>query len=63
MQLPGGGGIVDTVGSFGGVLSWQIGLFDVAKAKSWDELVEKLVSNTPERTDEVVLVFERPTEA
>jgi len=68
MQLPGGGGgggggVADTLGSFGGLLSWQIGLFDVARAKSWDELVEKLVSNTPERTDEVVLVFERPTEA
>ena len=26
-------------------------------------VVEKLVSNTPERTDDVTLVFERPTEA
>lgn len=63
MQLPGGAGVVDTVASFGGLLSWKIGLFDVESAKSWEEVVEKLVSNTPERTDEVVLVFERPTEA
>ena len=47
---------MDTVASFGGMLSWKIGLFDINKAKSWDEVVDKLVSNTPERTDEVVLV-------
>jgi len=29
------------------------------KAKRWEEVVEKLVSNTKERTDEVVLIFER----
>jgi len=60
MQLPGGEGVVDTVASFGGMLSWKMGLFDVDSAKSWEEVVDKLVSNTPERTDEVVLVFERP---
>ena len=56
----GGGGILTTVASFGGVLSYQLGLFDVVKAKTWDDVVEALTSNTPERTDEVVLVFERP---
>jgi len=34
----------------------------VAKATSWDEVIEALVSNTEERTDEVTLVFERATE-
>lgn len=63
MQLPGGESMMDTVASFGGMLSWKMGLFDVAKAKDWDELVDKLVSNTPERTDEVILVFERPIPA
>lgn len=63
MQLPSGDGALTTVASFGGMLSWKIGLFDVDKAQSWDEVVEKLVSNTPERTDEVVLVFERPSAA
>merc|ERR1740138_269267 len=54
MQLAGGGGggIITTVASFGGALSYKIGLFDVAKAKSWDDVVEALTSNTPERTDE-----------
>merc|ERR1740130_1417167 len=61
MQLAGsGGGILTTVASFGGALSYKIGLFDVAKAKSWDDVIEALTSNTPERTNEVVLVFERP---
>ena len=62
MQLPGGEGVVDTVASFGGMLKWKIGLFDLSKAESWDEVVDKLTSNTPERTDEVVLVFERPSD-
>ena len=46
--------------SFAGGLSWQMGLFDVNQAADWDEVVEVLVSNTPERTDKVTLVFERP---
>merc|ERR1712194_551412 len=49
------------VASFGGVLAYKIGLFDVVQAKTWDDVVEALTSNTPERTDEVVLVFERPS--
>eukprot|EP00965_Chrysotila_dentata_P206877 6183794-Pleurochrysis_carterae.AAC.3 len=47
--------------SFGGAIGWQLSLFDVNKAKTWDEVVNALVSNTPERTDSVTLVFERPT--
>lgn len=62
MGLPRGDGLVSTVASFGGAIGWQISLFDVAKAKSFDEVVEALVSNTPERTDQVTLVFERPTQ-
>jgi hypothetical protein len=37
----------------------RLGLFDVAKANSFEEVVEALVSNTEERTDEVTLIFER----
>merc|ERR1712087_228370 len=60
MGLPRGDGVVSTVASFGGAIGWQISLFDVSKASSWDAVVEALVSNTPERTDSVTLVFERP---
>ena len=49
------GGVLNTVASFGGVMKWKIGLFDVAKAQNWDEVVEALTSNTPERTNEASL--------
>ena len=60
--LPGGAASPGaTIASFSGAgLSWQMGLLDVAKATSWDEVVEALTSNTEERTDTVTLVFERP---
>ena len=63
MGLPGGAASPGaTVASFSGAgLSWQLGLFDVRKATSWDDVVTALTSNTPERTQEVTLVFERPT--
>jgi hypothetical protein len=32
----------------------------VNKAKSWDQVVEALVSNTEQRTNTMTLVFERP---
>lgn len=62
--LPGGpASISATQASFSGVgLSYQLGLCDVAKAESWDDVVQALTSNTQERTDYVMLVFERPTE-
>ena len=64
MALPGGAGAFDTVASFGGVgLTWRMGMFDVNKAGSGDEVVEALVSNTSERTDSVTLIFERPIKA
>lgn len=62
LGLPSGDGAITTAASFAGAISWQLGLFDVAKATSWDEVIEALVSNTEERTDEVTLVFERATE-
>jgi hypothetical protein len=60
LDLPQGDGVVTTVASFAGGLSWQMGLFDVAKAGSWEEIVNALVSNTEQRTDTVTLIFERP---
>jgi len=63
MGLPRGDGLLSTAASFGGAIGWQIGLFDVNKATSWDQVVEALVSNTQERTDVITLVFERPTQS
>merc|ERR1711920_140747 len=63
MGLPRGDGLISTAASFGGAIGWQISLFDVTSAQSWDSVVEALVSNTPERTDSVTLVFERPLPA
>lgn len=37
-------------------------MFDVLAAKDWRQVVEALLTNTQERTDEVVLIFERPLE-
>mmetsp|Transcript_29882 Transcript_29882/g.44169 ORF Transcript_29882/g.44169 Transcript_29882/m.44169 type:complete len:190 (-) Transcript_29882:139-708(-) len=59
MGLPRGDGILSTAASFSGGIGWQCSLFDVAKATSWESVVEALTSNTPQRTDEVVLLFER----
>lgn len=63
MGLPMGDGIVSTAASFAGGLSWQCTLFDVTKASRWEAVVEALTSNVSSRTDEVVLIFERPLEA
>jgi len=59
LGLPTGDGLVTTAASFAGGLSWQCTMFDVMKADAWEQVVEALVSNTPDRTDEVVLLFER----
>mmetsp|Transcript_46541 Transcript_46541/g.68787 ORF Transcript_46541/g.68787 Transcript_46541/m.68787 type:complete len:187 (+) Transcript_46541:2-562(+) len=59
MGLPRGDGVVSTVASFGGGISWQCSLFDVVRAKAWEEVIEALTSNVEQRTDEVVLIFER----
>lgn len=53
-------GVFDMLGSFGGLLKWKVNMFDMNKAQSWDDVVEALTSNTPDRTDSVTLVFERP---
>ena len=37
-------------------------MFDVLEAKSWEQVVEALVSNTEDKTDVVLLIFERPLE-
>mmetsp|Transcript_9103 Transcript_9103/g.11213 ORF Transcript_9103/g.11213 Transcript_9103/m.11213 type:complete len:191 (+) Transcript_9103:65-637(+) len=63
MGLPRGDGILTTAASFSGSIGWQCSLFDVMGAKKWDEVVEALTSNVPSRTDEVVLLFERPLPA
>jgi len=60
LGLPEGGGIIATAAMFSGGVSWRCSLFNVMAAKSWDQVVEALVSNTESQTDEVVLLFERP---
>lgn len=60
MGLPRGDGLLTTAASFGGALSWQCSLFDVLKASRWEDVVQALTSNVESRTDEVLLVFERP---
>ena len=62
MGLPRGDGIVTTVGSFGGAIGWQCSLFNVRKATAWDQVVEALVTNTEQRTDYCLLLFERDKE-
>lgn len=63
LGIPQGDGIVATASFFSGGVSWGCTMFNVMAAKSWDQVVEALVSNVESRTDEVVLLFERPTEA
>lgn len=58
--LPRGDGMVTTAMSFAGGISWQCSMFDVMRAKRWEDVVEALTSNVEQRTDEVVLLFERP---
>ena len=62
MGLPRGDGIISTAASFSGGIGWQCSLFDVARATSWESVVEALVTNVEQRTDEVVLIFERKLE-
>ncbi|KAL3808088.1 hypothetical protein ACHAXA_006850 [Cyclostephanos tholiformis] len=60
LGLPRGDGVITTAMSFSGGISWQCSMFDVMKAGRWDAVVEALVSNESSRTNEVVLLFERP---
>jgi hypothetical protein len=49
--------------STAGGISWGCTIFDVLKANEWEEVVEALTSNIADRTDEVLLIFERPLES
>lgn len=60
LGFPSGDGLITSAASFSGGVSWQCSLFNVVKARSWDQVVEALTSNVETRTDEVVLIFERP---
>lgn len=60
LGLPRGDGVITTAMSFSGGISWQCSMFDVLAAKRWEDVVAALVSNEKSRTDEVVLLFERP---
>merc|ERR1712071_387699 len=60
MGLPRGNGAITTAASFSGAISWQVSMFDVMRAGSWEDVVTALTSNTADRTNEVVLLFERP---
>jgi hypothetical protein len=61
LGLPPGDGIGTTLASFAGGLSWQCSMFNVmAPGVVWEQVLAALLSNTQERTDEVVLIFERP---
>jgi hypothetical protein len=60
LGLPAGEGLLTTAAAFSGGLSWQCTMFNVMKAKAWEQVVEALTSNIASRTDEVVLIFEQP---
>lgn len=60
LGLPRGEGLAETAAAFGGGLKWQCSMFNVVTAKAWEQVVEALTSNVEERTNEVVLIFERP---
>jgi hypothetical protein len=49
MGLPKGDGVISTVASFAGGVSWQCSIFNVVKANSWEEVVEALTSNVDVR--------------
>ncbi len=63
LGLPRGDGVITTAMSFAGGIGWQVSMFDVARATSWEDVVTALVSNEGSRTDEVVMLFERPLSA
>jgi hypothetical protein len=60
LGLPRGESLGNTAASFAGGLFWQCSMYDLMKAKAWEQVVNALTSNTDTHTDEVVLVFERP---
>lgn len=52
-------GLASSAATIAGGLSWQCSMFDVCKAKVWEQVVLALTSNVADKTDEVVLIFER----
>lgn len=62
LGLPQGDGMITTAASFAGGVSWQCSMFDVVKAKVWEQVVAALTSNVASRTDEVLMIFERSTD-
>jgi hypothetical protein len=49
MGVPAGDGVISTVASFAGGVSWQCGMYNVMNARSWEEVVEALTSNVEVR--------------
>ena len=49
LDTPNEGSVLGSAASISGNLSWQIGLFDVARATTWQEVVDVLTSNVKER--------------
>jgi hypothetical protein len=62
LGLPAGEGLAQSAASWSGGLKWQCSLFNVLAARDWRQVVEALQTNLPQRTDEVVLIFERALE-
>mmetsp|Transcript_4800 Transcript_4800/g.12072 ORF Transcript_4800/g.12072 Transcript_4800/m.12072 type:complete len:209 (-) Transcript_4800:1622-2248(-) len=60
LGLPRGDGVMTTAMSFAGGIGWQCSMFDVMRAGKWEDVVEALTSNEENRTDQVILLFERP---
>ena len=56
-----GSGAGSDIMNFAGMVKWQKSLFDCTGAP-WSQIVDALVSNTPTRSTEVTLVFEREVE-
>ncbi|GMI61266.1 hypothetical protein ScalyP_jg7674 [Parmales sp. scaly parma] len=59
LGVPRGEGIITSVSSISGQISWGVSMFDVMKSDVWEKVINALTSNVPARTDEVVLLFER----
>jgi hypothetical protein len=62
LGLPAGEGLAQSAATWSGGLKWQCSMFNVLAARDWRQVVEALQTNLPQRTDEVVLIFERALE-
>eukprot|EP00607_Mallomonas_marina_P005539 CAMPEP_0182427928 /NCGR_PEP_ID=MMETSP1167-20130531/20861_1 /TAXON_ID=2988 /ORGANISM="Mallomonas Sp, Strain CCMP3275" /LENGTH=146 /DNA_ID=CAMNT_0024610517 /DNA_START=128 /DNA_END=568 /DNA_ORIENTATION=+ len=54
------GGAASDIMAFAGNVKWRKGVFEAIGAP-WQQVVDALISNTPEKTSDVMLVFERAT--